>query len=553
LTYPILNKTIWQIFKYQEIAIFFEEYFNKNNSTIGWIKIFTKTILVIAFSFAMFDILYYISIYAAPKNSVFTAWDAVVSWDRWATNWYNNQLPNQTWHYPQLIPANWSLTYQFMGNSRIKFFAKDFMGFIEVYILLVIFILGIIRREVGYFFGVILTAWLQWMLGSRGNGYVDSSVAFFSLSAVACLLIAKNVHQNEGTYIYIGAVFAAGAAITKQAGLWIVLAYPFLLIFTNIKENRKHLYRYIPGILLIFLLVISPWYGYKEYQISIGKDNSEFIDITSLATQNRSWQQRLDHSLVLVLTSLSSQALIGRLIITSLCVLMLFAWENKFYQALLGFIIIPFTIFWALFFSYDTRNLNLAIPLIGLTAGIGLQNILHKIFNPWDSLKTTSLSDKPEMPVASYSLVKILKSIKVFYLIIPVIAIFLLPIRYPDSYMLSSSIAEQKKIGYPWLNKKIYEDQSEHSFNGKILTDYQYLGSLPELEQYYLFGLSNNPARFTKQINDTSVSYVLLNSVWAAPDVIEYIRQNIAKGSMQIIFEKDTFLFVTICHGLCSQ
>jgi len=537
LTYPILNKTLGQIFKYQEIAIFFDEYLNKNNDTIGWIKIFTKIILAIIFSFAVFVILYYISIYAALKSSVFTTWDAVVSWDRWAVDWYNNHLPIQTWHYPQLIPANWSLTYQFMGDSRIKFFAKDFMGFIEVYILLTIFTLGIVRREVGYFFGVIFTAWLQWVLGSRGNGYVDSSVAFFALSSVACLLISeKGDNQSKSIYIYLGAIFAAGAAVTKQAGLWVVLAYPFLLFFINNKEeNRRYVYSHIPGILVIYTLIIFPWYGYKEYQIRTSKEVSEISYVISLVDPSKSWPQRLENSFTLIKDHF--KLISERVIVVLLSFLMIFAYNEKFYKVLLGLIIIPFTLLWALYFSYDTRNLNLVIPLIGLAAGIGLQKILNK-------LKQIDIFYIP---------IKILSSIKIVYLLIPILFVFLLPLRYSDTYMINKSIAKQKQIGYPWLNQRIYEHQSRFGFDGKILTDYQYLGFLPGLEQYYSLGHSNFPLTFIKQINDTSVGYTLLNSDWASPEVIEYVRQNITDGTMQIIFEENTFVFLTICHGPCSQ
>jgi len=537
LTYPILNKTLGQVFKYQEIAIFFDEYLNKNNVTIGWIKIFTKIIFAIVFSFAVCVILYYISIYAALKSSVFTTWDAIVSWDRWAVDWYNNHLPIQTWHYPQLIPANWSLTYQFMGDSRIKFFAKGFMGFIEIYILLTIFILGIVRRDVGYFFGVIFTAWLQWVLGSRGSGYVDSAVAFFALSSVACLLISeKDDDQSKSTYIYLGAIFAVGAAVTKQAGLWMVLAYPFLLYFTNNKkENRRYVYSYIPGILVIYALIIFPWYGYKEYQIRNSKDGSEISHVISLVSQGKSWTQRLEISFILIQDHF--KPISEKVIAVLLSFLMIFAYNEKFCKALLGLIIIPFTLLWALYFSYDTRNLNLVIPLIGLTAGIGLQ----KLFN---NLKQIDISYLP---------IKILSPFKIAYLLIPILLVFLLPLRYSDSYMINKSIAKQKEIGYPWLNQKIYEYQSRYGLDGKILTDYQYLGFLPGLERYYSLGSSNNPSTFIKQINDTSIDYALLNSAWMSPEVVEYVRQNIAKGTMQIIFEKDTFLFVTTCRGPCGQ
>ncbi len=36
-------------------------------------------------------------------------------------------------------------------------------------------------------------------------------------------------------------------------------------------------------------------------------------------------------------------------------------------------VVLPFTLIWAIYFSYDTRNLALALPFIGGCAGVGLQ------------------------------------------------------------------------------------------------------------------------------------------------------------------------------------
>jgi hypothetical protein len=66
-------------------------------------------------------------------------------------------------------------------------------------------------------------------------------------------------------------------------------------------------------------------------------------------------------------------------------------------------------------------------------------------------------------------------------------------------------------------------------------------------------GYSSDPSIFLKQINETQVSYALLNSVWMSPEVVLYVRQNIAQGRMQIIFEEETFLFVTTCRGPCDK
>ena len=43
---------------------------------------------------------------------------------------------------------------------------------------------------------------------------------------------------------------------------------------------------------------------------------------------------------------------------------------------LLGILVVPLGLIWAIAFSYDLRNLSMIIPVIGGAAGIGLMQIL---------------------------------------------------------------------------------------------------------------------------------------------------------------------------------
>ena len=64
----------------------------------------------------------------AEAGTVFVEWDVVVSWNPWALAWAENRLPSMTFHYPQLLPCNWSVSYVLMGDARIQFFAKWLMS-----------------------------------------------------------------------------------------------------------------------------------------------------------------------------------------------------------------------------------------------------------------------------------------------------------------------------------------------------------------------------------------------------------------------------------------
>src|SRR5690606_553116 len=49
---------------------------------------------------------------------IFTAWDAVVSWNRWAGLWVDGAPEaKDAGLYPQLVPINWAMIYQGSGSA----------------------------------------------------------------------------------------------------------------------------------------------------------------------------------------------------------------------------------------------------------------------------------------------------------------------------------------------------------------------------------------------------------------------------------------------------
>ena len=557
LMFPIINKNIGQTVNSDSIQLFFIEYLKINSNKDGWKRKLANTIYLSVFVLATGCILYYLSIYGTQTSSIFSSWDSVVSWDRWAVDWYMNHLPNLTWHYPQLLPANWSLTYQFMGDSRIKFFAKDYMGYIEIFILITIFILGLLKHKIGYFIGIIFSSWLLIALGSQGNGYADTPVAFWGLLSIACLILAQK-NKEETKYILAGAIFAAGAGVIKQAGLWIVLSYPLLLILLNKNAGKHKVLPLLVKILIIDLIIIIPWYGYKEYQILSGLDSSEIQYVTKLVSQGKSIYETFISALSLLATNLNNRFLSGKATLIILGILLGFSYKDSFWGRLCSFIIFPFTFFWIFFFSYDIRNLNLIVPLTGLTAGIGLQNIIEldyvKGLNYQKQIILTYAYKREKIGRLFQNFIHIVFSIKILYILLPVVLIFLLPFIYSDSYMISKSIAKQKLIGDPQLNLKIYDYFSKNGLDGKILTDYQYLGFLPELDKYYLFGFtpSGIDDSFIHQFNQPQVGYALINDQWSSSVVESYINQLIDQDKIKIIFRYRSYTMVTTCHGICN-
>ena len=162
----------------------------------------------------------------AQFGQIFEQWDAVVSWNRWAIDWAANRLPYATSLYPQLLPTNISLSYVFMQSSEVWIFAKGFQFLFCLMLLLAMLDAARVTGNFAYVPGLVITygllvALLRFRMLS--SGYADVPLAFFSFAAVDCLLLARHAEDaaSQRRYLFLGAVLAAGAALTKQPGLYI--------------------------------------------------------------------------------------------------------------------------------------------------------------------------------------------------------------------------------------------------------------------------------------------------------------------------------------------
>ena len=90
-------------------------------------------------------------------GDIFQQWDAVVFVEPLVQDWAGNRLPRTTAEYPQLLPCNMSLSYVFLQDASIWFFAKGFMFLFCLLLLLGMFDLAGQTGQAGYALGVCLT------------------------------------------------------------------------------------------------------------------------------------------------------------------------------------------------------------------------------------------------------------------------------------------------------------------------------------------------------------------------------------------------------------
>ena len=323
-------------------------------------------------------------------GSIFNSYDTIAIWNRWAIDWANNLLPTSTWRYPQLLPANWSIIYVLMGDTSIQFFAKAIMPLFTFFILLMIVDLGFAKKSTGYFIGAAITYLaIKKFLGPFViEGLADLPTAFLAFSAIYFLLLSqvdKQPTESKTGYAILIVLGAAGAAVTKQAGLLFLLLfstiYFIFLVKPLYKENSKAAKKLMLITVLLALVVVVPWYLYKQVLIWQGLEKSEIqmiVGATGHAFNYISVQDQL----------LEITKLLGKYFYLLILLIPLSFFVEPMITTFIIFLVFPLFISWGIFASYDFRNLAVALPIFGISSGIGLNHVFNYAFK---TLKKVSI------------------------------------------------------------------------------------------------------------------------------------------------------------------
>lgn len=501
---------------------------DRNNKTQA-ARILIAIIYSAVVALAIIAILYVIFVFIRNIGTIFGSWDAIISWNRWAVEWFHNIYPTSVLHYPQLLPANWSISYIFM-NMPLQFFPKSIMPLFMLYILLLMFDLGISKKSVAYFIGVTMTAViLKLIYGVMiTEGMADIPVAFFGFLAVFCLLAAQNeIKKKEVTnYILLGAVFSCGAAVTKQAGLFIVMLYPLLTYLTIVRKrldfSARDWIKLFFWFLVIICIIVIPFYVYMQLKINSGLDKSEIDFVTNIIFHGKGFPQRFNDAFEML-----STALHGKDVLISLLLISVIGLTEKTYRWFLLLIAFPYLMIWALFYSYDIRNCALALPFLALGIGIGIEQFVKYIIKG---------------------------SLKNYYIIGTIfIILIMLNFWFTPAFMQAKHTYLEKQLNDPVLNQLIYNYSEQNGINSKILTDYQILGVLPGLKDHYQFQLfvtqyGNEFALYVNNIHNIDIGYILANNN-GNKQIIDDINMRIKTGEFEYIFHQSGYSFIKINRG----
>ena len=524
----------------------------------------------------------------AQTGQIFQQWDAVVSWNRWAVDWAANRLPYATSIYPQLLPTNLSLSYVFMQSSEVWIFAKAFQFLFCLLLLLAMLDLARIEGKFGYVPGVLITygllvALLRFRMLS--SGYADVPLAFFALASIYVLMRARNTIDPaaRAKLLIVGAVLAAGAALTKQSGLYITAVFPLLAWrFVLRGDGTPGLRRHLPALLRmcsILCLLVLPWYLHKCFDFQARYDSDNTARLLTDFHQGRDLLQRLFHAGKMVLDATTPLGAVLLLIAVAASL------RDPLQRWLVGVLVVPLGLIWAAAFSYDLRNLAMIVPWVGMAAGIGamqifswadgLRRISHRRVgearksslhgalrepiqnssNRFQGLDSATMGTWcPNPPVSQRFTSRTLQagehsavghSMSSFLWVghaVGLLTLLLITVCLcvSNETLLTWQRRQQRMVGVPELNSRLYAYAADHPGQATIATDYQAMRWLPELGRRSVVCTCHEFSAFRQTFDRPEVRYVLVRTLGAATEVRAFLESQTAA---QLVFENHGFAF----------
>jgi len=467
------------------------------------------------------------SVFFTHFNSVFTEWDAIVSWNRWAKDWFDGTYPikrfsreEASWTYPQAIPILYSIIYKFAGTTDIQNMARLLASYYPFWGLFCFWRLGSNRKELQLASSIAGLTYVYFVVVSQRvvdfafSGYVDPVMAAFGaflLYAICFLTVSEG--QKDGKpatkpVLLILLACVSGTALVKQNG--VLMAFLFLAILANANRStiRKDWSFWLLATALTGAISLH-WYIFKLFEIWRGADTVGYGGgVIEVLFWDRPWWAAL--KLFEVIGWVSLAAMIASLF-------------QKPSRNLLAFLLAPLFLFWAFFVSYDLRSAYVCYPLIAAAIGLGFTALLahakHEktlyVVTAWlgafgietihrgifvnfniDYLPAILLMSA----LISLHLVTLLwmrgpaKTILVdeFKLLLVSIFLGILSLLIVKTYVTDDALLAQNETkrnesndhGFNQLISEIFKSDLDNSY---ILSSWQLLYNLPATEDHYLF------------------------------------------------------------------
>ncbi|MFW9951882.1 MAG: hypothetical protein ACFFKA_17330 [Candidatus Thorarchaeota archaeon] len=320
--------------------------------------------------------MFYSAMFILSIGTIFYYFDASIGtfyfddhmgfWYKYGLYWAQNQFPPKSYYFPQLWPANWSISHVLTSDQSITLFNKIIMQLFPLGILMLYMDLAINQRRRIYLLGLLLIALIIPLFYSMlfiVDGNPELAVMFFSFLAFYFFYLNKN-QLFEWKNIVLIIIFASSSALTKLSGLSIVFLL-FCWLTYNFIFNKGFSYRYKLKYLLGALLLVSYnllWYLIKP--MYTGLDQSYYF-------KGETELGRFLSGLDLL------SANFGLLFFIPIMFLYFLSYFNKDSRFISFFIVLPILGIYTARYAYSIRNASITLPLLAFVAPFGLKIILN--------------------------------------------------------------------------------------------------------------------------------------------------------------------------------
>ena len=304
-------------------------------------------------------------------------YDPIGSWNRWAIDWSNNHYPTFFWHYPQLMPVAWSICYVMAGNTSIGYFSSSFDILFWIAALETLVFVGFRRRNLFLLLALPLLYYCfkKWIGDTVFQDYADVPVAFMALVTGATVLTNAVADRRANA---AALALASGAAMTKQVGLYMLAAAPALLVALEWEASRsfaaaRRKAASLTPMALMAAAAAAPIYVYAVIAIRNGTNSSELGYVLNDIFAGKTYFQRIGSAAAGFFEKSPIESFItGAIFLTGIVAL-----ADRTFRWIVILIAVPFTFLWAGNFSYDDRNLALAMPYWALASAAGIQQLVR--------------------------------------------------------------------------------------------------------------------------------------------------------------------------------
>lgn len=406
-----------------------------------------------------------ISLIPTPLG-LFTEWDAVVSWNRWAIEWATSTYNPATAAYPILFPGIWSLIYRAQDTSEIWFTAKISLYIVPFICILILASLaeqGFLKTAIFTTFGFILMVCN--FREATVSGYMDAPVALMMLAS-GLWMILITIKPSSSDCLWPLSALVGVTAITKQSGLLMFIPY-LLVLIVQIRETKagwKLALKQLAVALIPMMTFMAIYFAREPSPIG------NLSLLSNIAANSAKHNSSILHAFNLLFSGWHWVTLLPLLSMSLLNIFRPGKAPSLIGAAFLVLFICFFPVY-AKCCSYDVRNGWWLISLLLLSAvcgviGLELNHKIHDISSTRPSL-----------------------SIRSRWGIVLLITILIALAGYwaPNKQLLSLQNDLQWNVGYPSISALIRKHRHLITADTKLVTTYMPTRWLPGLEDSYVW------------------------------------------------------------------